>query len=279
MPHRPWFPGNTAFTSALGSRSWALAVCLAIAPGCAKKRDPAPTDMQDLSAYLFANWEDEEALPDAMTNLGAWLEANIDSDQAKDGFALTPLDPESIAEVTHPARNPDQLLGATGAARSRFPIADHAGYIVLEDQVFSNPGTYLAYTRDIVEGDPDAFVAGSGLIRTDNAVTTSSLGIDIPYLLNKDYRWVDATDGTRAILARSWVETRSCNEGGGNCLEQSYSIDLFLAHTETETWRMTATWSEITTTLPVTEELLTATLAIGIQNVFRHSDAFLAGTE
>lgn len=251
----------------------------AFAAGCSKERDPAPTDMQELAAYLFANWEDPEVLPEAMTNLGAWLAANIDTDEAKDGFALSPIDPASIAEVTHPARDPSQLLGATGAARSPFPIFDHAGYIVLDDQVFSNPGTYLAYARDLVEGDADAFVAGSGLVRTDNAVTTSSLGIDIPYLLNKDYRWVDATDGARAILARSWVEARSCNDGGGNCLEQSYSIDLFFAHTENETWRMTATWSEITTTLPVTEDLLTATLAIGIQNVFRHSDAFLAGTE
>ena len=56
--------------------------------GCAKKRDPAPTEMEDLVRYLFLNWEDDELVPEGFDNLHGWLADNIDSEQAHDGFNL-----------------------------------------------------------------------------------------------------------------------------------------------------------------------------------------------
>lgn len=248
-----------------------------IAAGCAKKREPAPTEMEDLVGYLFASWEDDEALPEGIDNLARWLDQNIDSDEAREGYLLTPLSAEEVADVERPQRSLGDLLGASTAARSPFPVGDHAGHIVLRDQMFSNPGTYERYDREI-EGDAQQFLGGEGLVRTTNQIETSSLGVTIPYELLKDYRWV-TTEDNEAILARSWIEEGSCNEGGGNCLEQSFSIDLFLRRPGQETWRMTATWSELTVSLPVSEKLMIATLANGMNNVFRFTDEFLAGED
>lgn len=250
------------------------AVVLAGTAGCARKRDPAPTEMEDLVRYLFLHWEEDELVPEGLDNLHGWLADNIDTETAKDGFRLTPLTEADVAAVEHPDADLSLLIGASGAARSPFGIDRQAGHIVLPDQVWSNPGTYDVYDRTVT-GDEDAFLGGEGLVRTSNAVVTSTLGVTIPYTLLKDYRWVDGelSDG---ILARSWIEEPSCNDGGGNCLVQSYSIDVFFDEGD-ETWRFTASWSQITSGIDLGDDLLVASLAGGIQNIFRFTDEFLAG--
>lgn len=254
---------------------WLLLASLTLG-ACAKKRDPAPTELQDLAEYLFLNWEDDELLPEAIDNLGVWLRANVDSEQAEDGFELEDLTEEDIASVTHPDRPLEGLLGACGAARSNFRIEDHATYIPLSDQTFSNPGTYTFYDRNLAEGTSDSF-QGGGLLRTVNDIETSSLGVTIPYTLKKDYKWVD-TETEHVIFARSWVEERSCNKDGdgGNCLEHSYSIDMFYADGDDASLRMTATWSEVDTSIGLPDATLVATLAIGIRNVFYATEEWLA---
>ena len=146
---------------------------------------------------------------------------------------------------------------------------------MLDDQVFSNPGTYDVYDRTVT-GDEARSWTARAWSRTSNAVVTSTLGVTIPYTLLKDYKWVtgELSDG---ILARSWIEDRSCNDGGGNCLEQSYSIDVFFTDGDNATWRMTASWSQIDSSIQLSDDLLVASLANGIQNVFRYTDEFLAG--
>jgi hypothetical protein len=242
--------------------------------GCAKERDPAPTEMTDIVRYLFANWEDAEALPEAVDNLGAWIDRNIDTDAAKDGLALDPLSPGDIDSVDHPEKSLVDLVGVAGEARSAFPAEDHAGYLVLPDQTFTNPGQFQTYARTISEGDADAFAGGEGLIRTVNDVVTETIGIKIPYTLFKDYRWVEG-ETERAVVGRAWAEERSCNDGGGNCLEHTYSIDLFYADGGNDSQRMTASWSDVVSDPPFSEDVKIGLLANGIQTVFEKSEKFL----
>ncbi|MEQ1507865.1 MAG: hypothetical protein ABMB14_36895 [Myxococcota bacterium] len=244
-----------------------------LASGCGK-RDPAPTELEDLARYVFANWDDDALLPEASDNLLAWLTDNIDSEQARDGLELEDLASEDLADVEHPDAPLEDLIGACGAARSPFGIDLHAGHMVLGDQVFSNPKSYDHYDRTVTEGEPDVFVGGVGLLRTSNDVQTTTLGVTIPYILLKDYKWVQG-ETSRAILARSWIEEESCNDGGGNCLVQTYSVDMFFDHSG-ETWRMTAGWNQLDTSIALPDATLVKTLADGIQDVFRYTDEFLA---
>lgn len=246
-----------------------------LATGCAKHRATAPTEMVDIVRFVFRYWEDPEVLPEAMDNLDAWLADNIDSEEAADGFRLDPLAASDVGTVDHPDAALSELIGALGAARSPFSLDDHAGHMVLRDQVFSNPNSYDHYVRE-VEGDEDGFLGGEGLVRTANDVQTTTLGITIPYVLLKDYRWVEG-ETSRSILARSWVERSYCNDGGGTCLRQTYSVDVFFeGGSSRETWRLTAAWNQIDSPIPLGEDTLVYTLAKGIQDVFKFTDEYLA---
>lgn len=250
-------------------------VVSSLVSGCARKREPAPTELQDLVEFLFQNWEDDEVVPEAIDNLGLWLSANVDTEEANKGFQLQPLTEEDISTVTHPDHDLSGLIGACAAVRSAFPIEGHATYVPLPDQTFSNPTQYKFYERSLVEGSASSF-EGEDTLRTFNDIETASFGITIPYELKKDYKWVE-TEQERAIFARSWIEDRSCNKDGegGNCIEHSYSIDMFYADGDDASLRMTATWSEVDTSITLPEATLVASLALGLNNVFHATEKFL----
>ena len=179
-----------------------------------------------------------------------------------------------MASVARPDANLDDLIGAVGGAISAYDLADQAGHIVEVDQTFANPSQYKLYERRIVEGTAASFKADRALIRTVNDVETSTLGITIPYQLLKDYRWVEGEVG-EAIVGRSWIEASSCNDSGKNCLVQSFSIDVFQA-SGNQTLRLTATWSEVASSIELSDDLLIANLAKGLQNVFDGTEEHLA---
>ena len=259
------------------TRTSLLILCVGslVASGCAKKRDPAPTEMTDLVRFMFFNWEDPEILPEAADNLGAWIDRNIDTPEAIEGLVLENLTEADIAAVPHPEKSLDDMIGVAGELPSSFPVEDHAAYLVLPDQTFSNPGTYKTYARTITEGEANLFAKGDGeLIRTTNDVVTSTLGIEVPYTLMKDYRWVEG-ETERAVIGRAWLEERSCNDGGGNCVEHTYSLDVFYADGPGRSQRMTASWSDVQTSITFTDEIKIKSLANGIQDVFEHSEKFL----
>lgn len=241
--------------------------------GCAKERPLAPTEMTDIVRFMFQHWEDDQLMGEALANLEPWLDDNVPSEEAKKGYRLDPLTSEDVSTVKRPKRALSGLLGASGGAMSSFPLGDQAEHIVLPNQEWSNPSQYKRYERT-VKGNTQAFLKGEGVVRTVNDVETSSFGVTIPYELLKDYRWVHSEEGDEAIVARSWIEDQACNSGGGNCLEQSFSIDVF-ARRGQETVRFTATWSEVTSSIKLPDDTLIAGLANGIQNVFRSTEEFL----
>ena len=254
-------------------RAILTAALVVVASGCAKEREPAPTEMVDLVRYLFDGFEDPDLVADGMVNLTAWMEDNVHTDVADEGCRLDPLTQQDTRSVEHPNRSFDALLGAAGGAVSGHPIGDHAEHILIRDQTFANPGQYEAYARSF-EGGRGDFEQGSGVLRTSNEVITKSFGIKIPYTLYKDYRWVPSEDGPDHILARSWVADRSCNDKGSSCLELSFSLDVFQA-VPGGCNRLTATWSEATSIVDVPEKLMIAGLAQGLQNVFDNTEEFL----
>ncbi|MEZ4318971.1 MAG: hypothetical protein R3F61_15765 [Myxococcota bacterium] len=262
----------------------AVLVTAALASGCARKRDPAPAEMEEIASYMLGAWDDDRSLEDALGNLVPWLEENALADDAKDGYQLTPLEPAQVEVIDRPDRELDGLLGAAVVGVSPFTITDHAATMLLVDQVYSNPRNYESYVRT-VEGDPDVFLGGDGRIDTDNAITTSNFGVTIPYVLHKDYKWVHGRDLGEAIIARSWISEKGCNESGENCLQQSFSIDLWYVGNpvnpdgvDAETIRFTATWSEVTSSLDglIGDDLQIAALANGMAYVFEATDEFIS---
>lgn len=245
----------------------------ALVAGCARKREPAPAEMEELANFLLQVWEDDRSVEDGFDNLAPWLIENAASEDALDGFRLTPLSDEDVATIDHPDADLSELLGVAVAGRSPHGIGAHAQTIVLDDQVFSNPRNYDSYERTVT-GDVEAFLAGEGVVRTENDVLTSNFGITIPYVLFKDYKWVRTREENEGIVARSWIAERGCNDGGGNCLEQSFSIDLWFIQ-EADVIRFTSTWSQVESSINIGDDLQVAALANGMVYVFEATDEFI----
>jgi hypothetical protein len=259
-------------------------VCIAgLVAGCARQREPAPDEMKEIASFMIRNWDDDRALEDAMENLAPWLVENTLTDDALDGFELTPLAPASVETLDRPDRSLSGLLGAAVAGVSRFGIEPHVQTILLEDQVFLNPSNYEFYIRT-VEGDRERFVSEqNGYVDTINDIETASFGVSIPYTLNKDYKWVYGDDIPPAIIARSWIPERGCSPNGENCLELSFSVDLWWVvdgqpgFEDGTTIRFTSTWSEVTSPIDglIGDDLQIAALANGMGNVFVATDTFI----
>jgi hypothetical protein len=257
-------------------------IVLALLAGCAAKRDPAPEDLDGLVRYMFVNWEDQELLDAAMVNLAPWLETEGTGEKAnKEGFLLTDMSAEEVDTAPHPDEDLSRMVGVAVAGVSPYPVRDHAALIVLEDQTWNDAGSYPTYTREITEGDADEFVNGDGLIRTTNDIDKKTLGVHIPYLLNKDFRWASVDEDRRAVVARSWVAEQSCSDGGANCINISFSIDMWYGASPNCTIRMTASWNDVKSSVDafLSDTQKVGLMVSGIDDIFQNTDDKLAGEQ
>jgi len=261
------------------------AVLLLLASGCARERAPAPDDVDGLSRFLFTHWEDDRQMADAMSNIAIWLENEGRSEEAQEeGYRLSALTQEDIGEgITYPSRTPiENLIGVAVSYDSPYPISEHAELVTLSDQTW-NARQYERYDRVLLEGEADAFLAAQApeipeLIRTDNDIVQERLGVRIPYTLRKDYRWVELDDGRTAIAGRTWAPNFGCSgdDGeSGNCLELSFSVDIFIEDGPDQTIRLTSSWSMLSLVIELGEDLQIATLANGIIGIFEKTDEFI----
>jgi hypothetical protein len=246
---------------------------------CAHERDPAPEDMDGVVSWLFRNFEAEDGIAEGMDNLAPWLDTEAGTEAAADGFVLSDLTDLDVLDVPHPDGDLSVMIGVAVPQISPFPIGDHAALLVMTDQIWNDPGTYETYTRTITEGDPDAFAAGTAtLIRTVNDIDKKgAFGVHIPYTLFKDYRWVTTADDRQAIVGRSWVEEASCADGGNNCLNQSFSIDLFFESADGQTIRTTASWNDLVTEADafLSDDQRIGLMVNGMHDIFDNTDEFL----
>lgn len=245
--------------------------------GCARKRADAPEDMESIARFLYQGFDDDRAVEDGLENLVDWMLVNMDTEEAQRGYRLTQLTEEDTAGVQHPGEPHEELLGAAVVGVSPYGLQTHARTMVLPDQVYMNPGNLDYYDR-AVDGDDDGFVGGVGRIDTTNDVQTVSFGIRIPYLLFKDYRWIESDFG-QAIIARHWIAASGCNAGGDNCLIQNFGEDIWIdLDSRTDTLRFTATWSEVDSPAQafITEQMQIGALANGMVRVYENTDAFIA---
>lgn len=259
-----------------------LVPCLVFAvlstSGCARERAPSPVALDDLAGMLFRDWEDPDPLDEHAAGLGTWLAGNGRSDSAWDGLRLSNLTDDEVAGVEYPADTDLSRHGGMATAMaSAFPIDAHAALLVERDQTFTEPGSFLVYERDVVEGDLEAFENGDGWVLTENVIRKAgAFGIEIPYVLRKDYRWVHGEDRS-AVIGRSWVTEPGCSENGKNCVLQSWGVDAFVSDGP-ETLRLYAVWIEVATEADafITDDQKLALVAKGNQDLLEATEEALA---
>ena len=249
---------------------------------CAAPKDPAPEDLEGLTRYLFQNWEDSEMVSEGMGNLGIWLETDGQSEEVQeDGYILEPLTEEVLSDIEYDIRVPlSEMAGAAVTRNSPYSIDQHASIIVEFDQRWNAPSKYEQYDRNIIEGAADRFIAEEAyqtpeVIYTDNDVIQDRLGVRIPYVLHKNYRWTQTSQGNRALVARSWIAKPGCSgEDGisGNCVEISFSVDVLYEHDNDEIIRMTASWNFLSLIIDLPYDFQVDQLVKGISDVDEATD-------
>jgi hypothetical protein len=265
-----------------------LPVFALLALGC-KPPPEAPTELDELSAYLFRNWETEEegVLEVGMYNLRqhfSTVELDVGfNDRSYQLSVLADTDFDEVVVIPDGA-DPADCLGVGVVAGSAFDATQQTEAIIQADQTPIEPNSPNHYDRIFLDPtDPSCFPDRSCLVlRTNNDLRKENALMDIPYEMIKDFRWVELSEdgqpgtGEWGILARTWVPERGVGESGNNTIEQSYSIDVVLpaVHGGYETYRYMGLWSESTGAIEG-EDLVMGAMKMGMSDLFDQTDEWL----
>jgi hypothetical protein len=193
--------------------------------------EPAPEDLDTLTAHLFAQFEAEaELLQPAMDNLRERiLELNLSAELEERSFSLTALQSADLEGIERPDRELSDLTTFSLAYDSRFPVDAHLPSLLLDDLTPLSL-TASTYDRTITEpADPCCFqVQECSLMRTDNHIIREQLLYTLDYQQLKDYRWVELSDGDMALLSRGWLPESAHGAAGSNHIYQSFDMEVWI---------------------------------------------------
>ncbi len=258
-----------------------------LALGCKPPAD-APTELDELTVFLFRNWEAQEegALEMGMFNLQAHF-ASMDLDVAYGdrSYQIENLATDDLVGVSPPdGADPADCYGIGLVAGSAFTPEQNSQAIVLVDQTPVEPFAPDVYERIFLDpADPSCFPTRDCLVlRTNNVIIKKNSLMEIPYEMIKDYRWVELAEdglpgtGVFGILGRTWLEERGVGENGNNTIEQSYSIDVFLpgAHGGWQAYRYLGLWNETTGAVEDPDAVMQLALW-GMSGMFEETEAWL----
>ena len=266
----------------------ALTVALAAASlfGCAAPPPEAPTELGDLSLYLYREFdhEDPAVLAAGLQNLDGFLDTiaseDWDPEEGREGREWQPpvLSLEHRSELQAPEdRDAEAQLAVAVAWASPFEVTEHRALVALPDQTPVEASSSASYDRAFLS-DVECFVAGDcQRLETLNTIHRDQLILDIVYEAYKDYRLVELEEGAPPVLvARSWTEERFFGEAGQNSIDQSYSLEVWLPG-PTGTRRFMGYWSEMTLPAVSDTSLLLNLMGSGLDEIFQNTDGYLAG--
>ena len=187
------------------SRLVLAATTLALA-ACRHPPD-APASLDELSGYLFANFDDAAAMEAGLGNLRAWLEEGDHLAETLDGYTVSNLSQDAVSGLDDQERVLEDLHGAAVGTEGATAVPDIVNVLVEVDPVELSPGMYESYEREFLS-DPDCFVAGEcEELAVFNTMVSTYLGgtVVIETETNGRYRWVDTEYGP-AMVQRTWLE-------------------------------------------------------------------------
>ena len=157
-----------------------LLASLTLAFGCQPPSPEAPTEVSELSRYLYREWAnpDPEAMEAGLLNLWDFL-ADVDLESANVDRSWVPevLEPEDVTDIQRPEdRELSALLAISMAGRSVWPVADHGALQMEEDQRPAEPTApvYIRTPRNL--SDVSCFPTREcGPVETDNEVRRENL--------------------------------------------------------------------------------------------------------
>ncbi len=216
----------------------------------------APSDLDDLTKYMYANFNgDLEDGPDAMVaGMGQLEDYLLTLDMAADtddrAVSLTPLTEDFFNGAVGPS-NLDTTVQVSVAVSGQtgMNMATEVGLIMEPNQVCIASDTTAYHAVTVLSGG-DCFEAGDcELMETSNEFLIDSISdgwIDS----FKDYRWVEMEDGRMAVVAREWMPEVAPALSGDNSWDQRFALVAWIPTQDgNSTMRFYALWSSVTTVL------------------------------
>lgn len=219
----------------------------ALLAGCFTMPPKAPTEVDDLTRFLFREWAHEEpsVLQEGVRNLEAYLEefVNFSGPLFERSFELDSATVEDIAGIPHPDEDPAKTIGMAVAYESEWPLEDHTRLQVEADLMTEAEPSAKKYVRRFIEPkNPACFPTDCNAIYTENDITRSSLAMTVDIMLHKDFKWVKFDGERRALVSRSW--NPEIYRNGKDAIVQSYTLDVWIERPDGKTWRYQALYQE-----------------------------------
>lgn len=261
-----------------------LSLVLAIGLGACNPPPEAPTELNELTRYLFREFEAEDprVLEAGIANLEDFLltldlSPEIDIDERS--FEIEDLQDEDVGSITRPDRPLENCLNLSVARASTRDVEDFAWMQTQVDQLPVEP-TAEDYVREVVDpADPSCFVDGScDVLRTRNDIRRVNFLMSVNLELWKDFRRVsvvrDGEDtGRQAMIGRSWVAESFPGDNGNTAILQSYTPDIWIDRGDGSSLRYQGLFQESDVGGEVDDNIVLATLKGSID------DALAAGDE
>jgi len=221
---------------------------LLVLGACKSPPPEAPTEMADISRYLFREFDNPEALPQGVLNLEELLGAeDITAEDPVDrAWQVAGLTAGDLEAITIPSDGDLDLLATMALAyRSPFPVDSHTAYMVIPDLTVIST-TAVIYDRTFPgTDDASCFVdASCEVLATENYIDRETALFKMEYSFNKDYRWVELEDGRKAIVSRGWIEESAHGDSSRNHLWQNYETDVWIGREDGTTWRFYAVYTQ-----------------------------------
>ena len=266
-------------------RTSLLLIPLLCTPGLACSPAPeAPTELSDLCAYLFREYEnpDPRVRGAGMANLRDFF-TDVDLEQSWQdlSYAVDDLTEADVVDVERPDVDPADTLPVAMVTGSAFSPVEHTAVVVLPDQTPVEPHSPNLYDRTFVEPtDPSCFPDRScEVLRATNDIYRENAFVSLMHFTHKDFRWVElgAEEGSGewGILARSWLPESAVGDSGNVQVTQNYSIDVFLP-VDDGAVRFLALYAE-THIDGIGEDTIEYTTRLGLHQMFDATEEYLVG--
>ncbi|MCB9762289.1 MAG: hypothetical protein H6739_20990 [Alphaproteobacteria bacterium] len=209
------------------------------------KAPEAPDTIEEMMVYGFENFEAED--PAYMVALAEKLIPWMDNHmaEAEEGYAVNALGDANLAAAGVDATVEEEILGAVTGVDFVAPPEDLAAVYVYphQDEIFD---TYIEFTRE-TDDDPDCFAEqrceffrASDDVHIDMGV----LGIEMFNGYDTAFRWIELSDGTKAIAHRNLGPLPIEFTVNFLAVYQQYSFSFSYARPDGTTRRAWTIWAD-----------------------------------
>ncbi len=246
----------------------------------------APSDLEELSTFLFAEFESEaDVLAAGVVNLETFLldfestnTLAADANRRDRTWSLPILGYESMDMTDRPADedfNPATQLPVALAMRSAFPGQDHVDLIALPDQTPIEADSAEAYDRTFTTDAACFLDASCDRLEVHDVIHRNSAPvINLVYEQEKYYRHIPyGEDGDVAVVSRSWVCEEYTNDDG-DFIDQWFGLNVYMADAG-QTIRYSALWGSSSVRETFDDDTLVNLVANGIEESFQNTETHL----